>query len=92
MEHRNSTILTLTGSLERDALALLGTVAHEFFHAWNMERIRAAALEPFDFDDTVMSAELWFGESFTSYYDDLVMVRAGLISLHEFARQIRGAG
>ena len=39
-----------------------------------------------------MSAELWFGESFTSYYDDLVMVRAGLISLHEFARQIRGAG
>lgn len=90
MEHRNSTVLTSTGSLEGDALALLGTVAHEFFHVWNMERIRAAALEPFDFDDAVMSAELWFDEGFTSYYDDLAMARAGLIPLHEFARRMGG--
>ena len=55
-----------------------------------MERIRAAALEPFDFEDAVMSAELWFGEGFTSYYDDLAMARAGLIPVHEFARRMGG--
>ena len=55
-----------------------GTVAHEYFHSWNMERIRSAELEPFDFEHADMSRELWFGEGFTSYYTDLVLGRAGL--------------
>ena len=80
MEHRNSTVLTSSGALRnpQQRIGLLGTVAHEFVHAWNMERIRARDVEPFDFEDADVSAELWFGEGFTSYYDDLILHRAGL--------------
>jgi predicted metalloprotease with PDZ domain len=83
MEHRNSTILTGAGALRNPAQrqGLLGTVAHEFVHAWNVERIRARDLEPFNFEDADVSAELWFGEGFTSYYDDLIMQRSGLAPL-----------
>ena len=50
MEHRNSTVMTAAGSLATDRPRLLDTVAHEFFHCWNVERIRPQGLEPFDFD------------------------------------------
>src|SRR5690606_4814156 len=68
MEHRNSTVLSNPASLAENRLGLLGTVAHEFFHAWSIERMRPASLEPFDFEAANMSGELWFGEGFTSYY------------------------
>jgi predicted metalloprotease with PDZ domain len=90
MEHRNSTSLTSSGSLERNFDGLLGTLAHEFFHSWNMERIRGAALEPFDLENAVMSPELWFGEGFTNYYDQLAVERAGLMSVEQFARSAGG--
>jgi predicted metalloprotease with PDZ domain len=82
MEHRNSTVLTGSGALRDPGrrLGLLGTVAHEFFHAWNMERIRAKAIEPFNFEEANVSSELWLGEGFTSYYDDLILRRSGLTS------------
>jgi predicted metalloprotease with PDZ domain len=89
MEHRNSTILTSSASLAERA-RVLGTVAHEFFHAWNVERIRPASLEPFDFDRANMSGELWFAEGFTSYYGPLVVHRAGLSSESEYARWLAG--
>jgi len=87
MEHRNSTILTGTRSLEdRDsALRNLRTLSHEFFHAWNVERIRPKTLEPFDFKMANVSGALWFAEGFTSYYDDLVIRRAGLTDNNAFA-------
>lgn len=91
MEHRNSTILTSTRPLSTGADANLGTVAHEFVHTWNMERLRADALEPFDFLRANMSSELWFGEGFTSYYDELVRKRAGLISLERYLDGLAGA-
>ncbi|MCA1586771.1 MAG: PDZ domain-containing protein [Acidobacteria bacterium] len=83
MEHRNSTVLSAAAALRspNQRAGLLGTVAHEFFHAWNMERIRSSALEPFDFDEANMSGELWLGEGFTSYYDDLILQRAKLVPL-----------
>ena len=90
MEHRNSTVLTSTGSLARSMTGLLGTVAHEFFHAWNMERLRSAALEPFDFEAANVSDELWFGEGFTSYYDDLILWRAGVIDEDAFVERVGG--
>jgi predicted metalloprotease with PDZ domain len=90
MEHRNSTILSSSSSLERNLDGLLGTVAHEFFHAWNMERIRSAALEPFDFEDANMSAELWFGEGFTSYYTPLTLRRADIIDDAQYLRRLSG--
>lgn len=90
MEHRNSTVLTSSASLESNMTGLLGTVAHEFFHAWNVERIRPTSLEPFDFEEANMSRELWFAEGFTSYFDDLILWRAGLISSDAFAARMGG--
>lgn len=91
MEHRNSTSLTSSASIAQAGAQLLGTVSHEFFHAWNVERIRPAALEPFDFSDANMSGELWFAEGFTNYYGPLVIHRAGLTNTAQYARQISGA-
>jgi predicted metalloprotease with PDZ domain len=90
MEHRNSTILTSTRPLATGAMANLGTLSHEFFHAWNVERIRPRSLEPFDFEESNMSGELWLAEGFTSYYDDLFIRRAGLMSDEDYAQGLAG--
>jgi predicted metalloprotease with PDZ domain len=90
MEHRNSTVLTAPYTMRRpdEQLALLSTIAHEFFHSWNVERIRPASLEPFELDAPNPSGELWFAEGFTSYYGPLTMRRTGLWSDEEFASRI----
>ncbi len=59
-------------------MGLLGTASHEFFHSWNVERIRPKTLEPFSFEDANISGELWLAEGFTNYYGRLTMLRAGL--------------
>lgn len=91
MEHRNSTIVTSTRSLANGGMERnIGTVSHEFFHAWNVERIRPKSLEPFDFEAADMSGALWFAEGFTSYYTNLILCRAGLISPKEYVEGIAG--
>jgi predicted metalloprotease with PDZ domain len=90
MEHRNSTVISSRGSLAESRIDLLGTVSHEFFHAWNVERIRPRTLEPFNFDDANVSGELWLAEGVTSYYDDLLMARAGLIELPALLGDLTG--
>lgn len=86
MEHRNSTILTSTRSITDRAgrIGVLSTISHEFVHAWNVERLRSKALEPFDFERDNMSPDLWFGEGFTTYYGPLTIRRAGLYTDDEF--------
>jgi predicted metalloprotease with PDZ domain len=91
MEHRNSTIVTSAGSIRNGRAALLSTISHEFFHGWNVERIRPKSLEPFNFDEANMSGELWLAEGFTNYYGPLVLQRAGLTQLPEFATTMGGA-
>lgn len=90
MEHRNSTVISEPGSIARDGRHLLGTVAHEFFHCWNVERIRPRGLEPFDFDRGNLSGELWLAEGFTQYYGPLSLQRAGLADLASTARTLTG--
>ena len=90
MEHRNSAVMTASGSLGNDRLPLLDTVAHEFFHSWNVERIRPRSLEPFDFDRANMSGELWLAEGFTQYFGPLVLQRAGLEDLSGTVRNLAG--
>ncbi len=85
MEHRDSTVITGASELKTDASREIGTVSHEFFHSWNVRRIRPKSLEPFDFDRADMSGELWFAEGFTNYYGILALKRAGLSTLDEFA-------
>lgn len=77
MEHRNSTSLTAPRSIKGNPRADLSTVSHEFFHCWNVERLRPRTIEPFNFEDANVSDGLWVGEGFTSYYGDLLMKRAG---------------
>ena len=88
MEHRNSTIVTSQSSIRSNRLGLLDTIAHEFFHAWNVERIRPRALEPFNFEDANMSGELWLAEGFTSYYGPLVLLRAGVTAIADFTAEM----
>src|SRR6266478_688667 len=90
MEHRNSSVITSSRSLRNDRLDLLGTVAHEFFHCWNVERIRPQGLEPFDFDRANVSGELWLAEGFTQYYGPLVLQRAKLVDVASTGRTLGG--
>ncbi|MDR5589147.1 M61 family metallopeptidase [Christiangramia sp. SM2212] len=91
MEHRNSTILTDTDALADGGMnANIGTVAHEFFHAWNVERIRPDELEPFDFSEANMTGSLWFAEGFTSYYTGLMLCRAKVRSQKEYIEGLDG--
>src|SRR5581483_3896162 len=90
MEHRNSTVMTASRSIATSRTALLDTVAHEFFHCWNVERIRPQGLEPFDFERANMTDSLWLAEGFTQYYGPLMLQRAGLIDLGETAGTIAG--
>jgi predicted metalloprotease with PDZ domain len=85
MEHRNSTSLTSSLPLrDEGALRNLATVSHEYFHAYNTERLRSKGLEPFDFQRVNMSDALWFGEGFTQYYGELMLRRAGYYSDEQF--------
>jgi len=91
MEHRNSTILTSTRSLANKGMERnIGTVSHEFFHAWNVERIRPKSLEPFDFQEANISGELWFAEGFTSYYTNLILCRAEIITVGDYVKRLSG--
>jgi predicted metalloprotease with PDZ domain len=87
MEHRNSTFMTSAGALRVPAerAEILETISHEFFHGWNVERIRPRSLEPFDLREANMSGELWLAEGFTNYYGILALQRAGLATLEQTA-------
>jgi predicted metalloprotease with PDZ domain len=91
MEHRNSTILTSSRTLASAMAGLLGTVSHEFFHAWNVERLRPKSLEPFDFQRANMSEALWLAEGFTTYYGDLTMHRSGVNDLKRYTSGLSGS-
>jgi predicted metalloprotease with PDZ domain len=86
MEHRNSTVITSSASIAAARKDLLETVSHEFFHCWNVERIRPKGLEPFDFDRANISGELWLAEGFTQYYGPLTLQRAQLADIAETAQ------
>lgn len=87
MEHRNSTMIALPVAFDGSD-NLLGVFSHEFFHTWNVERIRPKTLEPFNFEKSNMSFELWFAEGFTQYYGELLLERAGFHSLEEYCQTL----
>ncbi|MHC5003193.1 MAG: M61 family metallopeptidase [Planctomycetota bacterium] len=85
-EHLNSTIMqtscsSLEGSLENDRAyrRFLGLVSHEMFHTWNVKQFRPAGLTPYDYQRENYTRLLWVVEGATSYYDDLTLVRAGVV-------------
>ncbi|WP_231491184.1 M61 family metallopeptidase [Pedobacter sp. Leaf170] len=91
MEHRNSTIVVQrTPKIEGYESNLLGTFSHEYFHSWNVERLRPKTLEPFDFTHSNISNELWLAEGFTQYYGNLLLTRAGFKSVENAAQTFSG--
>jgi predicted metalloprotease with PDZ domain len=91
MEHRNSTVIVQrTPKIAGYESNLLGTFSHEFFHAWNVERLRPKTLEPFNFTQSNISDELWIAEGFTQYYGNLTLKRAGFRTLENISRVFGG--
>jgi len=110
LEHRSSTSLMCS----RDDLPLtteptdpeekyrnfLGLCSHEYFHTWNIKRIKPEAFLPYDLSTETYTKQLWAFEGITSYYDELALVRSGVISLNSYleligqtiTRVIRGKG
>ncbi|GAB3794724.1 M61 family metallopeptidase [Spirosoma humi] len=89
MEHRNSTMIAVPIAFTGPE-KVLGVFAHEFFHCWNVERIRPKTLEPFNFEKSNMSYELWFAEGFTQYYGELLLVRAGFTPIDDYVNTLAG--
>jgi len=91
MEHRNSTsIVQRTPKIEGYESNLLGTFSHEYFHSWNVERLRPKTLEPFNFNHSNISNELWLAEGFTQYYGSLLLTRAGFKTVDNAAQTFNG--
>jgi predicted metalloprotease with PDZ domain len=92
MEHRNGTAIALPAGEIRNNLDYLENVAaHEFFHAWNVKRIRPQSLEPIDYINGNDTRDLWLCEGVTNTYAQLVLLRAGLINRDTFYARVAGA-
>jgi predicted metalloprotease with PDZ domain len=91
LEHRNSTHMIFPRfkwKPRKDYVAGMGLISHEFFHTWNVKRLRPAGLGPFDYTREVHTPLLWFAEGFTSYYDNLLLRRAGVITPREYLTEL----
>lgn len=87
LEHKNSTVLMASRWATRTRssyLRWLNLVSHEFFHVWNVKRLRPIELGPFDYENEVATPNLWIAEGITAYYDRLLVRRAGLCTTAEF--------
>ncbi|MGL4767242.1 MAG: M61 family metallopeptidase [Formosimonas sp.] len=98
LEHRDSTALlcrrqdlpTHLDEIERrdDYLTFLGLCSHEYFHAWNVKRIKPAAFVNYDLTQTIDTSLLWFFEGVTSYYDDLILRRTEILSEAQYFKRL----
>jgi len=97
LEHRASTAL-MTSRKDLPVLGqkglgegyrgFLGLVSHEYFHTWNVKRIKPAAFVPYDLSRPDLTRLLWVFEGFTSYYDDLLLLRSGAITRADYLRML----
>ena len=97
LEHRASTALIANRrdlprrgakAMSDGYATLLGLISHEYFHTWNVKRLKPAEFARLDYTRENYTALLWFFEGFTSYYDDLVLLRAGLIDAQRYLRLV----
>jgi predicted metalloprotease with PDZ domain len=89
MEHAFGTAIDVSAErLQRDPLALPAVSAHEFFHLWNVKRIRPRSLEPIDYTKEQYSRILWFSEGVTSTVAEHLLVRAGLADERKFLQRL----
>lgn len=78
-------------SSERAYIGLFGLLAHEYFHLWNVKRIRPVALGPFNYEQENYTHMLWVAEGFTSFYEEIILNRAGLIEDEDVIKAVAGA-
>ena len=97
LEHRNSTALICTrrdlprrgdASSADGYVTLLGLISHEYFHTWNVKRLKPREFAAYELQRENYTRLLWFFEGFTSYYDDLFLVRTGLIDEARYLRLV----
>jgi predicted metalloprotease with PDZ domain len=88
MEHLNSTEIITHGTVRDGTREALETAAHEFFHTWNVKRLRPAALGPFDYTRENYTRSLWFAEGVTSYFGYLFLLRSGLWTREQFLNHL----
>jgi predicted metalloprotease with PDZ domain len=95
LEHRNSTALICSrrdlprknqSGLNDGYVTLLGLISHEYFHTWNVKRLRPREFEALNLEQENHTSLLWFFEGFTSYFDDWLLVKAGLIDAPHYLR------
>jgi len=97
LEHRASTaLIAARKDLPRQGVpgtpdgyvTLLGLISHEYFHTWNVKRLKPAEFLPYDYTQENYTQLLWFFEGFTSYYDDLFLLRAGLVDPARYVKLV----
>lgn len=100
LEHRQSTALICQRSAlprlgqrttQDSYITLLGLISHEYFHTWNVKRLRPAEFAQYDYARENYTELLWFFEGFTNYYDDLLLKRAGLIDNKQYLKLLNQA-
>ncbi len=87
LEHKDSTLLTASSpraAFPARNFRWLSFVSHEYFHAFNVKRLRPVELGPFDYEHPPSTSSLWIAEGFTSYYGELIVIRAGLGTTQDF--------
>lgn len=90
-EHINSTIINIhpLSFLNKEFYrGFLSTVSHEYFHAWNVKQLRPKGLIPYDYTKENYTEELWIAEGITSYYQNLFLVRSGLMSVDKYLERL----
>jgi predicted metalloprotease with PDZ domain len=91
LEHMNSTLITAAPTVLRNpagSFSWNSLVSHEYFHAFNVKRLRPVELGPFDYEKEVRTSGLWVAEGVTTYYGELIVARAGLATSKEFLARL----
>ena len=91
LEHDNCTLIMTSRWHFRDAKKYqdwLSLASHEFFHTWNVRRLRPKSLLQYDYENEMFTRSLWVAEGITSYYEDLALVRSGLITRKEYLKRL----
>lgn len=94
LEHKNSTSVIVGRHVyhnPNDYEGFLSLLIHEYFHLWNAKRLRPTVLGPFDYEQENYTTLLWQVEGFTSYYDEYLMHRMGMITTDRYLRKLAGA-
>ena len=89
LEHLNSTLITSSSARSSTPdVRWLAFVSHEYFHAFNVKRLRPVELGPFDYEHPPSTTSLWISEGLTTYYGDLMVIRSGLCTTQDYLARL----